>query len=73
MIIKAMKPEYRKPDRIQLLQEEVTLTFRNEEEDIELEIYQLMLPSASNSKILITYYWVCPDGEIVDGKVVTTK
>ena len=32
-----------------------------------------MLPSASNSKILITYYWVCPDGEIVDGKVVTTK
>lgn len=54
-------------------QEEVTLTFRNEEEDIELEIYQLMLPSASNSKILITYYWICPDGEIVDGKVVTTK
>lgn len=51
-------------------QEDITMVFYNESEDIELEVYQLLLPSASNSKILITYYWICPDGEIIDGKIV---
>lgn len=48
----------------------ITMMFRNDEEDIELEIVQILSSFSSSSTILITYYYVCPDGDIVDGKIV---
>lgn len=50
---------------------DITMVFYNEAEDIELEIEQMLSYTSSASTILITYYGVCPDGEIVDGKIVT--
>ena len=49
----------------------ITMTFRNDEEDIELEIHQILSSFSSSSTILITYFYVCPSGEIIDGKIVT--
>lgn len=51
----------------------ITMTFRNDEEDIELEIVEIMpghIRFSNNSTILITYYNVCPDGDIVNGQIV---
>lgn len=48
----------------------ITMTFRNDEEDIELEIYQILSSFSSTSTILITYFYVCPSGDIIDGKIV---
>lgn len=48
----------------------ITMTFRNDEEDIELEILQILPSFSGTSTILITYDSVCPDGYLIDGKIV---